>query len=130
MSLHPEPIGTIPAETARVARAAFPKGTVVMRLRDEFGTLYGDEDFGRLYPSRGQPALTPWRLALVTVFQFLENLSASPGWSGWSSAGTPRSRPGAGRRCRSRNSAATTRGGGRRGAAARSRSPARGGGAG
>src|SRR5215212_10632635 len=56
MSLHPEPIGTIPAETARVARAAFPKGTVVMRLRDEFGTLYGDEDFGRLYPSRGQPA--------------------------------------------------------------------------
>jgi transposase len=75
MSLHPEPIGTIPAETARVARAAFPKGTVVMRLRDEFGTLYGDEDFGRLYPSRGQPALTPWRLALVTVFQFLENLS-------------------------------------------------------
>jgi transposase len=75
MSLHPEPIGTIPAETARVARAAFPKGTVVMRLRDEFGALYGDEDFGRLYPGRGQPALTPWRLALVTVFQFLENLS-------------------------------------------------------
>src|SRR5919112_153922 len=75
MSLHPEPIGTIPAETARVARAAFPKGTVVMRPRDEFGALYGDEDFGRLYPSRGQPALTPWRLALVTVFQFLENLS-------------------------------------------------------
>ncbi len=28
MSLHPEPIGAIPAETARVARAAFPKGTL------------------------------------------------------------------------------------------------------
>src|SRR5215218_3240541 len=75
MSLHPEPIGTIPAETARVARAAFPEGTVVMRLRDEFGTLYGDEDFGRFYPSRGQPALAPWRLALITIFQFLEHLS-------------------------------------------------------
>ena len=39
MCLHPNPIGEIPSETARVARAAFPKGTVVMRLRDEFSTL-------------------------------------------------------------------------------------------
>lgn len=75
MSLRPEPIGEIPAETARIARAAFPKGTVVTRLRDEFSALYQDEDFGGLYPNQGQPALTPWRLALVTVFQFLENLS-------------------------------------------------------
>ncbi len=71
MSLHPEPIGPIPAETARVAHAAFPKSTVVMRLRDEFSVLYQDEDFRPLYPARGQPGLAPWRLALVTVFQFL-----------------------------------------------------------
>ena len=45
MSLHPEPIGAIPAETARVARAAFPKGTVIMRLRDAFSALYSDADF-------------------------------------------------------------------------------------
>ena len=75
MSLHPEPIGEIPAETVRVARAAFPKGNVVMRLRDEFSVLYQDEDFRRFYPTRGQPALAPWRLALITVFQFLEHLS-------------------------------------------------------
>src|SRR6185437_3226969 len=75
MSLRPEPIGSIPAETARVARAAFPKGTVVTRLRDEFSALYEDEDFRQLYPARGQPGLAPWRLALVTVFQFLEHLS-------------------------------------------------------
>lgn len=75
MSLHPDPIGEIPAQTARVARAAFPKGSVVMRLRDEFSVLYQDEDFRSLYPSRGQPALAPWRLALVTIFQFLEHLS-------------------------------------------------------
>ena len=75
MSLRPEPVGEIPAETARVARAAFPKGTVVTRLRDEFADLYRDEDFAALYPRRGQPGLAPWRLALVTVLQFLEHLS-------------------------------------------------------
>jgi transposase len=75
MSLHPEPIGEVPVETARVARAAFPKGTVVTRLRDEFSALFEEEDFRALYPARGQPGLPPWRLALVTVFQFLEHLS-------------------------------------------------------
>jgi transposase len=75
MSLHPEPIGETPAETAHVACAAFPGGTVTTRLRDEFATLYEDADFRTLYPSRGQPGLAPWRLALVTVFQFLEHLS-------------------------------------------------------
>ncbi len=75
MSLHPEPISEVPAETARVSRAAFPKGTLVTRLRDEFSALYQDEDFRRFYPTRGQPGLAPWRLALVTVFQFLEQLS-------------------------------------------------------
>src|SRR3712207_1638483 len=75
MSLRPEPIGEIPPETVRVARAAFPKGTVATRLRDEFGGLYRDEDFRRLYPGLGQPGLPPWRLALATVLQFLENLS-------------------------------------------------------
>jgi transposase len=75
MSLHPEPIGEIPAETVRVARAAFPKGTLVTWLREEFSTLYQDEDFRAFYPTRGQPALAPWRLALITIFQFLEHLS-------------------------------------------------------
>ena len=55
MSLHPEPIGVIPMETACVARAAFSKGTVATRLRDEFNVLYQDEDFRELYPTRGQP---------------------------------------------------------------------------
>ena len=75
MSMRPNPIGEIPVETVRVASAAFPKGTVVTRLRDEFTQMYCDKDFAALYPRRGQPALAPWRLALVTVFQFLEHLS-------------------------------------------------------
>src|SRR4051794_33520913 len=75
MSLRPERIDEVPFETARVARAAFPKGNVVMRLRDELGTLFEDENFRALYPTRGQPGLAPWRLALITTFQFLEHLS-------------------------------------------------------
>ncbi len=46
-----------------------------MKLRDAFGTVYEDKDFKALFSSTGQPALAPWRLALVTVFQFLEGLS-------------------------------------------------------
>ncbi len=73
--LRPKPIEEIPADTARVAKAAFRRGSTVMKLRDEFGTLYQDEDFAMLFSSTGQPALAPWRLALITVFQFLENLT-------------------------------------------------------
>lgn len=46
-----------------------------MRMRDALGTIYEDADFAALFPSRGQPAEPPWRLALVTVMQFAERLS-------------------------------------------------------
>lgn len=46
-----------------------------MTLRDKLGTLYEDDDFSELYPQRGQPAYSPWRLALITILQFVENLS-------------------------------------------------------
>jgi transposase len=75
MSLHPQPIGPVPEETARVAHAAFPGGNIYMALRDELGTVFRDEDFAALYPTRGRPAESPWRLALVIVFQFAEGLS-------------------------------------------------------
>src|SRR5947209_17594719 len=75
MSLKPQPIGPIPEETARIARAAYPKGTIYLQLRDTLGTIYEDEQFADLFPQRGQPAETPWRLALVSVMQFREGLS-------------------------------------------------------
>src|SRR5579859_8003678 len=75
MSMKPQPIPEIPAETVRVVRAAFPKGNLHIHLRDTLGTIYQDEQYADLYPGRGQPAYAPWRLALVTVFQFLENLT-------------------------------------------------------
>jgi transposase len=75
MSMYPQEIGPIPAETIRVARAAYPKGSLAMRLRDEFGGLYQDEQFAALFPSRGQPAQAPWRLAMVVVLQYVEGLT-------------------------------------------------------
>jgi transposase len=46
-----------------------------MRLRDELGSLFADREFQELYPSLGQPAESPARLALITVLQFMENLT-------------------------------------------------------
>jgi transposase len=70
MSLKPEPICPVPQETARVAKAAFPKGSTFIKMRDELGVLFQDELFAALFPKAGQPALAPWRLALVTIMQF------------------------------------------------------------
>ena len=75
MSLRPEPIGPVPDETSRVARAAFPTGNPYMRMRDELQALVEDHELAHLFPKRGQPAERPWRLALVTIFQFVEDLS-------------------------------------------------------
>jgi transposase len=75
MSLHPQPINEIPEQTMAVAQAAFPKGSVYMTMRDELGVFYTDEAFVELFSNRGQPAESPWRLALVTIMQFAENLT-------------------------------------------------------
>jgi len=75
MSMHPQPIPTIPEETNRIAHAVLPTGNVWMQMRDELGTLYEDQDFQDLFTSRGQPAETPWRLALVTIMQYGEGLT-------------------------------------------------------
>jgi transposase len=75
MSLRPQLTEQIPDETVRIARAAFPKGTLCIRLRDELGPIFQDAMFASLYSQTGQPALSPWRLALVSVLQFVEGLS-------------------------------------------------------
>ncbi len=75
MSLQPRQVEPIPELTARIARATFRKGNLFMQMRDELGSLFTDADFVALYPRRGQPAFSPWRLALVTIMQFVENLS-------------------------------------------------------
>ncbi len=75
MSLNPQTTYPIPEDTQRTARAAFPKGNLYMRMRDELGEIYSDAAFAELFPSRGQRAESPGRLAWVTVMQYSEGLS-------------------------------------------------------
>ena len=75
MSLHPHALESVPEETARVARAAFPKGNPYLLLRDTLGRIFQDNDFAACFPLEGQPGLPPWRLALVTIMQFREHLA-------------------------------------------------------
>jgi transposase len=75
MSLKPFSAGVVPERTASVARAAFPKGSLCIRIFDELGTIFQDQDFAELYSQHGQPGQQPFRLALVTILQFIEGLS-------------------------------------------------------
>src|SRR4029434_3442769 len=61
--------------TVRIARAAFPKGTLAMQLRDTLGSVFTDPMFAPLFPRRGQAAEGPRLCALVTILQFAANLS-------------------------------------------------------
>jgi len=75
MSLQAKAIAPVPEQTARIAQAAFPNGNPYLQMCNEFDTFFEDEQFADLFPTRGQPALAPWRLALVTLLQVAEGLS-------------------------------------------------------
>ncbi len=74
MTLQPQPILPVPEPTATVARVAFPTGNMYLQLRDELGTMYDTPRFAALSPRDGQPAVSPWRLAVVTVLHCAETL--------------------------------------------------------
>src|SRR3954464_767897 len=73
--MQPSPWPEVPAETARVARNAFRKGSLAIRVRDELGAWCADVDFAAAYGVRGAPGISPAQLAMVTALQFTENLT-------------------------------------------------------
>lgn len=75
MSLIPQDRFEVPADTAKLARKVFPKGNVYLSLRDALGPLYRDSQFADMFATRGQSGLSPAMLAMVTVMQYMENLS-------------------------------------------------------
>src|SRR5215510_797818 len=74
ISLAAQPFDGMPDKTIRVVRAAFPHSTRVMQMRDHLGAIDAQSAFETLYPPRGKPAEAPWRLALIMVMQFAEDL--------------------------------------------------------
>lgn len=73
--LRPNLQESIPPETVRIACAPLDEGNRYRKLRENFETVFSDHAFETLFPTLGQPAAAPWRLALVTVLQFAEGLS-------------------------------------------------------
>jgi len=73
--LQPNTRHEIPEQTREVAWAAFPKGAQVMSMRDELGIIFDDQEFAELFSWTGQPGISPAQLALVTVMQYIENLT-------------------------------------------------------
>src|SRR5215468_481312 len=73
--MRPRALPEVPEQTAMVARAAFPKGALAMRVRDELGEVFADGAFIDAFAVRGKPGISPGQLAMVTVLQFAENLT-------------------------------------------------------
>ncbi|MFK0297484.1 transposase [Streptomyces sp. NPDC090442] len=75
MSMQPRGLPPVPEQTAVVARAAFPKGSLAIRVRDRLAGVFADEPFAGSFGVRGAPGVPPAVLSLVTVLQFTENLT-------------------------------------------------------
>jgi len=75
MSMQPKPWPDVPEQTARMARAAFRKGNLATRIRDELGQVYADAQFAAAFGLRGRPGISPAQLMIASVLQFSENLT-------------------------------------------------------
>ena len=74
MSLRSQAEYVVPIETAKVAHAVFPKGNLCLTMANTLSEFINDDTFSELYAVKGQPGISPWRLALVTILQFVEGL--------------------------------------------------------
>ena len=74
MTLHPRDLTSVPADTAALAEQLLPATNPYRVLGDHLADLFADIEFAPLYTSRGRAAISPSLLALVTLFQFLENV--------------------------------------------------------
>lgn len=75
MSLKVKPIPPIPADTYQLATQLLPPTDKMIVIGDRLSEFISDEELADLYPAEGRPALSPALLAMVTVLQFMENLS-------------------------------------------------------
>ena len=65
---------SLPSETERIGRVLLGKESAYRLIGDKLFATLNEQEFADLYPSEGQPGLSPVVLAFVTVFQFIEKL--------------------------------------------------------
>ena len=51
MCLHPASPLPVPDDTAKIARRAFPRGNLLLSLRDKLGPVFDDSRFAYLFPA-------------------------------------------------------------------------------
>jgi transposase len=75
MSLQPHRLPDVPADTVRAAGAAFPRGSLAIRVRDGLGEVWSDQGFQGLFGVRGRPGISPAQLMIVLVLAVAEDLT-------------------------------------------------------
>ena len=65
----------MPQDTALAARAAYPQGDVYLQLGDQANALLDSLEMELLDPNHFRSGLFLCRMALVTIFQYLESLA-------------------------------------------------------
>ncbi|MFI2651790.1 IS1182 family transposase [Micromonospora fulviviridis] len=77
MSMQPRPWPEPDEQVAAAIRAMYAgrEAPLPVVVRDQLGELFADEQFGVAFGVRGRPGWSPGRLALITVFQLVENLT-------------------------------------------------------
>ena len=75
MSLKCKPIEPIPVDTQRLGELLLASTDSYRLIGEQLTDFVCDSDFIDLYADEGKPAESPALLAIVTVFQFMENLS-------------------------------------------------------
>lgn len=74
MSLRRRDLSEVPADTAAVGQQVLPATSPYRVIGDQLADLLDDAQFADLYAPTGRAAISPSLLALVTVFQFLEDV--------------------------------------------------------
>ena len=74
MTLQRRDLSVIPADIAVVGQQVLPPTNPYRVIGEHLADLLDDADFADLYDTRGRYAVSPALLAMVTLFQFLEDI--------------------------------------------------------
>jgi transposase len=74
MTLHRRDLAEMPADIAAVGQTLLPESNPYRVIGDHLADVLDDAHFADLYDTTGRAAISPSLLALVTLFQFMENI--------------------------------------------------------